>query len=348
VPIGAVKEIERGHALLVKRTGEVLMEEVNEPKERTPCSFERIYFSRGTDKDIYQERKNLGRSLVSRVLDSVDYDLENTVFSYIPNTAETAFLGLVEGVKDMVGERMKYHLLRENRLTAERIDELLSFQPRIEKVMTKDAKLRTFITADTDREDLVAQVYDTTYGIVKPNDTLVVLDDSIVRGTTLRTSILRILDRLGMKKVVIVSSAPQIRFPDCYGIDMSKMKDFIAFEAAVALVRETGRESMLDEIYAACKEDEKKPREEAQNQVIRLFEPFTDEQISRKIAEILTPVGMRAEVQIIYQSVAGLHEACPDHKGDWYFTGNYPTPGGHRVANRSYINFMEKSDARAY
>jgi amidophosphoribosyltransferase len=348
VPISSVKEIERGHALLVKRTGEVLMEMVNEPKEKTPCSFERIYFSRGTDKDIYQERKNLGRSLVRRVLDSVDYDLEHTVFSYIPNTAETAFLGLVEGVKDMVGERMKYHLLSENRLTAERIDELLSFQPRIEKVMTKDAKLRTFITADTDREDLVAQVYDTTYGIVKPDDTLVVLDDSIVRGTTLRTSILRILDRLGMKKVVIVSSAPQIRFPDCYGIDMSKMKDFVAFEAGVALIRETGREAMLEEIYTACKEDEKKPREEAKNQVIRLFEPFTDEQISDKIAQILTPVGMKAQVQIIYQSVAGLHEACPNHKGDWYFTGNYPTPGGHRVANRSFINFMEKSDARAY
>lgn len=348
VPIGSVKEIERGHALVVKRTGEVLMEMVNEPKERTPCSFERIYFSRGTDKDIYQERKNLGRSLVRRVLDSVDYDLEHTVFSYIPNTAETAFLGLVEGVKDMVGERMKYHLLSENRLTAERIDELLSFQPRIEKVMTKDAKLRTFITADTDREDLVAQVYDTTYGIVKRNDTLVVLDDSIVRGTTLRTSILRILDRLGMKKVVIVSSAPQIRFPDCYGIDMSKMKDFVAFEAGVALIRETGREALLEEIYAACKEDEKKPRGEAKNQVIRLFEPFTDQQVSDKIAQLLTPVDMKAEVQIIYQSVEGLHEACPDHKGDWYFTGNYPTPGGHRVANRSFINFMEKSDARAY
>jgi len=348
VPIGSVKEIKPGHALVVKRSGEVVMEMVNEPGPKSPCSFERIYFSRGTDKDIYQERKNLGRSLVRPVLESVDYDLENTVFSYIPNTAETAFLGLVEGVKDRVGERMKYHLLQESRLSAERIDELLSFQPRVEKVMTKDAKLRTFITADTDREDLVAQVYDTTYGIVKPNDTLVVLDDSIVRGTTLRTSILRILDRLGMKKIVIVSSAPQIRFPDCYGIDMSKMKDFVAFEAAVALVRESGREAILEEIYQACKADELKPREEAKNQVIRLFEAFTDEQISQKIAEILTPVGMKAEVQIIYQTVEGLHEACPDHKGDWYFTGNYPTPGGHRVANRSFINFMEKSDARAY
>jgi amidophosphoribosyltransferase len=348
VPIDSVKEIDPGHALVVKRTGEVSMEKVNEPGERIPCSFERIYFSRGTDRDIYQERKNLGRSLVKPVLDSIDYDLDNTVFSYIPNTAETAFYGLVEGVKDVVGERMKYHLLRENRLTAERIDELLSFQPRIEKLMTKDAKLRTFITADADREDLVAQVYDTTYGIIKPTDTLVVVDDSIVRGTTLRTSILRILDRLRMKKVVIVSSAPQIRFPDCYGIDMSKMKDFVAFEAAIELAKESGQERLIQEIYEACKEDEKKPRAEAKNQVIRLFDAFTTDRVSEKIAEILTPEGMNAEVQIIYQSVEGLHEACPDHKGDWYFTGNYPTPGGHRVANRSFINFMEKSDARAY
>jgi amidophosphoribosyltransferase len=348
VPIDSVKEIKPGHALVVKRSGEVLHEQVNEPTPPTHCSFERIYFSRGTDKDIYQERKNLGRSLVRPLLDAVDYDLENTVFSFIPNTAETAFFGLVEGVKDVVGERMKYHLLQEKNLTAERIDDLLAFQPRVEKIMTKDAKLRTFITADSDREDLVAQVYDTTYGVVKPTDTVVVLDDSIVRGTTLRTSILRILDRLNMKKIVIVSSAPQIRFPDCYGIDMSKMKDFIAFEAAVALARETGRGQILDEIYAACQADEKKPRAEAKNQVTRLFEPFTAQQISDKIAELLTPAGMKAEVQIIYQSIGGLHVACPDHTGDCYFTGNYPTPGGHRVANRSFINFMENSDARAY
>jgi len=348
VKYGTVKEIEPGHALVVKRSGEVSMDKINEPGEVTQCSFERIYFSRGTDRDIYKERKNLGRSLVRRVLDRIDYDLGNTVFSYIPNTAETAFFGLVEGVKDMVGERMKFHLLKEKYLTAERIDELLAFQPRVEKLMTKDAKLRTFITADASREDLVAQVYDTTYGIVKPTDTLVILDDSIVRGTTLRTSILRILDRLGMKKVVVVSSAPQIRFPDCYGIDMSKMKDFIAFEAAIALVHETGREALLQEIYEACKEDEKKPQREAKNQVTRLFDPFTADQVSDKIAQILTPEGMKAEVQIIYQSIGGLHEACPGHTGDWYFTGNYPTPGGHRVANRSFINFMEKSDARAY
>ncbi len=348
VPIESVKEVKPGHALVVKRSGEVLHEQVNKPEEIKQCSFERIYFSRGTDRDIYKERKLLGRSLVRPVLDAIDYDLENTVFSYIPNTAETAFFGLVEGVKDTVGERMKYHLLQEKNLTAARIDELLSFQPRIEKIMTKDAKLRTFITADSDRADLVAQVYDITYGVIKPTDTLVVLDDSIVRGTTLRSSILRILDRLKMKKIVVVSSAPQIRFPDCYGIDMSKMKDFIAFEAAVALVRETGRDAILQEIYQACLADEKKPRVAAQNQVVRLFEPFSADQISDKIAKILTPPGMQAEVQIIYQGIGGLRKACPHHTGDWYFTGNYPTPGGHRVANRSFINFMEKSDARAY
>jgi amidophosphoribosyltransferase len=348
VPIDSVQEVHPGHALVVKRTGEVLHEQVNEPGEIKECSFERIYFSRGTDRDIYRERKDLGRTLVRPVLDAVDYDLENTVFSYIPNTAETAFLGLVEGVKDMVGERMKYHLLREKNPTAARIDELLSFQPRVEKIMTKDAKLRTFITADAEREDLVAQVYDTTYGIIQPSDTLVVLDDSIVRGTTLRTSILRILDRLGMKKIVIVSSAPQIRFPDCYGIDMSKMKDFVAFEAAVALVRETGRESMLDEIYEACRADDNKPLAEARNQVTRLFDPFTADQVSDKIARIITPPDMQAAVQIIYQSIEGLHEACPNHVGDWYFTGKYPTPGGHRVVNRSFINFIENRDVRAY
>lgn len=349
VPIEKVQEIKPGHALVVKRSGEVCHEMVNDPIAPCHCSFERIYFSRGTDRDIYQERKELGRSLVRPVLDAIDYNLENTVFSFIPNTAETAFFGLVEGVKEVVGERMKYHLLRDNhRLTAERIDELLSFQPRVEKIMTKDAKLRTFITADEDRNDLVAQVYDTTYGVIKPADTLVVLDDSIVRGTTLRTSILRILDRLGMKKVVVVSSAPQIRYPDCYGIDMSKMKDFVAFEAAVELLHDRGMESILQEVYEACLANVALPRSEAQNQVCRLFEPFSAEEISGKIGEILTPEGMRAEVQIIYQSIEGLHAACPNHTGDWYFTGNYPTSGGHRVANRSFINFMEKNDARAY
>lgn len=350
VPIESVKEVKPGHALVVKRNGDVLHEQVNEPTSKpTQCSFERIYFSRGTDRDIYQERKNLGRSLVRSVLKAVDYDLKNTVFSFIPNTAETAFFGMVEGVKEQSEERLKSKLLAEKNLSAARIEELLSApQPRVEKMMTKDAKLRTFITADADREELVAQVYDITYGIIKPTDTLVVLDDSIVRGTTLRTSIFRILDRLGMKKILVVSSAPQIRYPDCYGIDMSKMKDFIAFEAAVELTRESGREHLLQEIYEACLANEKKSRSEAKNQVVRLFDPFTVEQISSKISQILTPVGMKAEVQIIYQGIGGLRKACPNHTGDWYFTGNYPTPGGHRVVNRSFMNFMEKSDARAY
>ncbi len=349
VPIESVKEIKPGHALVVKRNGEVLHEQVNEPVKPTQCSFERIYFSRGTDRDIYQERKNLGRSLVRSVLTAVDYDLENTVFTFIPNTAETAFFGMVEGVREQADKRRKAKLLAEKNLTTARIEKLLSVsQPRVEKIMTKDAKLRTFITADADREDLVAQVYDITYGVIKPTDTLVVLDDSIVRGTTLRSSILRILDRLGMKKIIIVSSAPQIRYPDCYGIDMSKMKDFIAFEAAVELVRDSGRESLLQEIYEACLEDEKKPRAEAKNQVTRLFDLFTPQDVSDKIVQILTPKDMKAEVQIIYQGIGGLRKACPNHTGDWYFTGNYPTPGGHRVANRSFINFMEKNNARAY
>ena len=348
VPIETVKEIKPGHALVVKRNGEVLHEMVNEPAAPTQCSFERIYFSRGTDRDIYQERKDLGRTLVRTVLKSVDYDFENTVFSFIPNTAETAFFGMVEGVKEQMAAWMKTKLLKEKEITAERVDQLFALQPRVEKIMTKDAKLRTFITADADREDLVAQVYDITYGVIKPTDTLVVLDDSIVRGTTLRSSILRILDRLGMKKIIIVSSAPQIRYPDCYGIDMSKMKDFIAFEAAVALARDTEQEAVLQEIYEACLADEKKSRAEAKNQVTRLFDLFTPQEISDKIAQILTPKDMKAEVQIIYQGIGGLRKACPNHTGDWYFTGNYPTPGGHRVANRSFINFMEKSNARAY
>jgi len=348
VPIESVREIKPGHALVVRHTGEVIHRPVNEPGPRRPCSFERIYFSRGTDRDIYRERKRLGHALVAPVLDAVDYDLDRTVFSYIPNTAETAFMGLVEGVKETVSDRMKYHLLNEKKLTPERVEEFVSFQPRIEKIMTKDAKLRTFITADSDRDEMVAQVYDVTYGVIRPDDTLVVLDDSIVRGTTLRTSILRILDRLGMKRIVVVSSAPQIRYPDCYGIDMSRMKDFVAFEAAVELLRETGREEVLREIYEACKADEAKPRAEAKNRVTRLYAPFDADQLSRKIAQLLTPKDMRAEVRIIYQSIEGLHEACPDHRGDWYFTGDYPTPGGHRVANRAFINFMERNDARAY
>jgi len=346
IPIDSVQEVEPGHALVVRYDGTISSECINEPLPKKSCSFERIYFSRGTDSDIYRERKELGSSLAESVLSKVDYDLEHTVFSYIPNTAETAFYGIVEGIRKYQTDKIAESITKG--ISGEEIQRLLRIQPRIEKLMTKDAKLRTFITADADREDLVAKVYDTTYGIIGREDTLVVLDDSIVRGTTLRTSILRILDRLGMKKIIIVSSSPQIRFPDCYGIDMSKMADFVAFEAAVDLINEQGKTQILDEIYQACLEEENKPTAQTINHVTRLFEPFTPEEISKRIGQILTPSDMNAEVEIIYQTIEGLHKACPNHTGDWYFTGDYPTPGGNRVANRSFVNFMEKKDARAY
>ena len=346
IPIDSVQEVEPGHALVVRYDGTISSECINEPLPKKSCSFERIYFSRGTDSDIYRERKELGSSLAESVLSKVDYDLEHTVFSYIPNTAETAFYGIVEGIRKYQTDKIAESITKG--ISGEEIQRLLRIQPRIEKLMTKDAKLRTFITADADREDLVAKVYDTTYGIIGREDTLVVLDDSIVRGTTLRTSILRILDRLGMKKIIIVSSSPQIRFPDCYGIDMSKMADFVAFEAAVDLINEQGKTQILDEIYQACLEEENKPTAQTTNHVTRLFAPFTPEEISDRIGQILTPPDMNAEVEIIYQTIEGLHKACPNHTGDWYFTGDYPTPGGNRVANRSFVNFMEKKDARAY
>lgn len=348
VPLESVEEIKPGHALIVRKNGEILHEQISEVNKVAPCSFERIYFSRGTDRDIYNERKQLGRQLTERVLKSVDYDLDHTVFSYIPNTADAAFYGLIEGVKNYVAERAQHHILSERDLSPERVAELVKYQPRMEKIMTKDAKLRTFITADADRTELVSMVYDTTYGVVQPEDTLVALDDSIVRGTTLRESILRIIDRLRPKKIVIVSSAPEIRYPDCYGIDMSKLKDFVAFQAAVALVKESGREALLAEIYEKCKASMELPRNEVVNEVKPLFKLFKPREVEQKIAEILRPADLNAEFEVIYQSIEGLHAACPNHKGDWYFTGNYPTPGGNRVANRSFINFMEDSDARAY
>jgi len=348
VAVDSVQEIQPGHALVVRKNGEVLHQPISKVNTIKPCSFERIYFSRGTDKDIYKERKLLGRQLTEPVLKAVDYDLDHTVFSYIPNTAETAFMGLIEGVKVYVAERARHHILTERNLSPERISELINYQPRNEKIMTKDAKLRTFITTDADRNELVSMVYDTTYGVVKPKDTLVVLDDSIVRGTTLRESILRILDRLHPKKIVIVSSAPEIRYPDCYGIDMSKLKDFVAFQAAIALVKETGHDALLTEIYNQCKASLELPRNQVINEVKPLFHRFKPHEVEAKIAEILRPVDLKAEFEVIYQSLKGLHTACPNHLGDWYFSGNYPTPGGNRVVNRSFINFMEKSDARAY
>lgn len=348
VPVDAVEEIKPGHALIVRRNGGILHEQISDVQTVTPCSFERIYFSRGTDRDIYRERKQLGRQLTGPILKAVDYDLDNTVFSYIPNTADAAFYGLMEGAKAYVAERAQYHILHEKNLSPERIAELINYQPRMEKIMTKDAKLRTFITADSDRRDLVSLVYDTTYGIVKKTDTLVVLDDSIVRGTTLRESILRILDRLHPKRIIIVSSAPEIRYPDCYGIDMSKLKDFVAFQAAIALVRETGREALLKAIYEACKASLNLPRDQVRNEVKALYQLFKPHEVEAKIAAILRPPDLNADFQVIYQSIEGLHAACPKHTGDWYFTGEYPTPGGNRVVNRSFINFMENSDARAY
>jgi len=323
-----IKPVKPGHALIIKKDGTVTETRILEEKEILQCSFERIYFSRGTDKDIYHERKELGRLITPAVLESINHDLKNTVFSYIPNTAEVSYIGMTEALG---GE----------------LDELLALKPRIEKIAVKDAKLRTFITADNARKDLVSHVYDTTYGVVKPGtDSLVVIDDSIVRGTTLRNSILRILDRLGPKKIVIVSSAPQIRFPDCYGIDMSKLGDFIAFKAAIALHNDNGTEKLLQDIYLKCKENA--GNKEAPNFVKEIYAGFTDDQISKKIGELLKSESINAEVQIIYQTVENLHKASPDHKGDWYFTGNYPTPGGNKVSNRSFINYMENRDERAY
>lgn len=348
VPLEAVQEIKPGHALVVRRNGEVLHEQISTVDGVAPCSFERIYFSRGTDSDIYRERKQLGRQLTEPILKAVDYDLDNTVFSYIPNTADAAFYGLMEGLHDYVAERAKYHITHEKEMTPERVAELINYRPRMEKIMTKDAKLRTFITADADRRDLVTLVYDTTYGVVKKTDTLVVLDDSIVRGTTLRESILRILDRLHPRRIMVVSSAPQIRYPDCYGIDMSKLKDFVAFQAAVSLMRDRGLENELQTIYDKCKASLDLPRNEVQNEVKALYAHFTPQEVEVKIAELLRPADLNAESQVMYQSIEGLHAACPGHKGDWYFSGDYPTPGGNRVANRSFINFMKDSDERAY
>lgn len=346
-----VVEVEPGHALIIRRNGTTSLEKVLEPRDRAACSFERIYFSRGNDKDIYEERKALGEGVVSRVLEAVEHDLDNTVVSFIPNTAEVCFYGLIKGLEDRLNrskiERIKG--LGANP-SAEDIESVLSERARVEKITIKDAKLRTFISEDATRDDLVAHVYDIAYGTVNPGvDNLVVIDDSIVRGTTLKKSILRILDRLGPKRIVVASSAPQIRYPDCYGIDMAKMGDFIAFQAAVSLLIERGMGNILDETYEKClKELEKPLSEDIQNPVTAIYEPFSPDEISDRISKLLTPEGMGAEVKIIFQSIEGLHKACPDHTGDWYFTGNYPTPGGRRVVNKAFVYFMEGRSERAY
>ena len=344
-----ISEIRPGYALLIKKDGTVTEELVREPRQRASCSFERIYFSRGNDRNIYQERKKLGELLTPRLVKAVDGDLDNTVFSFIPNTAETSFYGMVKGIQQYMVEEKK-RLIREGKATwsEETLDEIICREPRIEKIVIKDAKLRTFITSDSGRDGLVGHVYDVTYGAVQPTDNLVVIDDSIVRGTTLKKSILRILDRLGPKRIVVVSSAPQIRYPDCYGIDMTRMNEFIAFNAAIELLKERGMEGLIDEVYRKCKAQQGLPKEQVVNHVKEIYTPFTEEEISDKIAEMVRDEHLNAEVKVVFQSVEDLHVACPNDTGDWYFTGNYPTPGGNKVVNTAYINWVEGRNERSY
>lgn len=350
VPFGNIREIKPGHALIIKKDGSITEEMFREPEPLKACSFERIYFSRGSDAEIYQERKHLGRLLVPSVLKAVDHNIKDTVFSFIPNTAEVAFYGMEEGVNAYVRKLQKDTLLkRADKISDEELDDMLSIAPRFEKLSIKDAKLRTFITQDADRQDMVAHIYDTTYGVVKSHkDTIVALDDSIVRGTTLKQSILKILDRLQPVKIIIVSSAPQIRYPDCYGIDMSRMGEFVAFEAAVSLLKRSGLNFVIDEVYQRCVESQYMEKESVENHVKAIYAPFTEEEISEEIAQIVTPVGINAEVEVIYQKLADLHIACPKNKGDWYFSGDYPTPGGNKVVNKAFMNWVEGKNVRAY
>ncbi len=345
-----VLELMPGHALIVKHNGEYAIEKILEPKERKACSFERIYFSRGNDEKIYKERTALGRNLSGTVLKAIDNDLRNTIFSFIPNTAEVAFYGLLKGLEDYLNKiKIERILSWGNDIDQEKLTEMVNRRIRIDKIAIKDVKMRTFITEDSSRNEMVQHVYDITYGTVRPGvDTLVVIDDSIVRGTTLKESIIKMLDRLGPKKIIIVSSAPQIRYPDCYGIDMSKMGDFVAFQAAIALLKEQGKEHILQEAYGLCKELERTNTLHAQNVVKNVYKLFTPEEISAKIAQILNPGNIGAEIEVIYQSIESLHEACPNNLGDWYFTGNYPTPGGNRVVNKAFMNFMEGKNERGY
>ncbi len=345
-----IHEVKPGEALIVKRDGNVSTQMVRVPHKRKSCSFERIYFSRGSDKDIYHERKELGRLLAPTILKAVNYDIDKTVFSYIPNTSETAFYGMMKGVDQHVIQWKKDQIKgRNGKLSEEELVEIISKEPRIEKIAIKDVKLRTFIADDASRDDLVAHVYDITYGVLEEEeDTLVIIDDSIVRGTTLKKSILKILDRLNPKKIIVVSSAPQIRYPDCYGIDMAVLERFIAFSAAIELLKDHGKENVIDEVYKKCKAQENLPKEEIVNYVKEIYRQFTAEEISQKIAELLKPEDCKAEVEIIYQSIENLHIACPNDLGDWYFTGNYPTPGGNKVVNTSFINYIEGKGGRAY
>jgi amidophosphoribosyltransferase len=349
VDFDKVKELQPGTAIVVKKDGKLTEHEIIPPTVKKACSFERIYFSRGSDAEIYRERKELGKLLLPDVLQSIKDDTDNTVFSYIPNTAETSFYGMVEAAQDFLNHRKNQYILDNRKtLTKEKLEEILSVKIRTEKIAIKDAKLRTFITEDSSRDDLVAHVYDVTYGVIKPTDNLVIIDDSIVRGTTLQKSILKMMDRLKPKSIVVVSSAPQIRYPDCYGIDMAKLESLVAFRAALALLKENGLGHVIDDVYHKCKAQEKLKDSEVVNYVTEIYAPFEPQQISDKIAEMLSSKSIQAEIKIIFQSVDNLHKACPKNLGDWYFTGDYPTPGGNRVVNKAYINFYEGNDARAY
>jgi len=345
-----VKELEPAHAIIVNAAGELKIERVDVETEKKACSFERIYFSRGSDADIYEERKKLGSALVPQILDMINFDLKHTIFSFIPNTAETAFYGMIKGLEDHLKDVIVDRLIKnKDTLSAKEINELIKRRVRIEKIAIKDVKLRTFITDDANRDEMVQHVYDITYGTVQAHeDALVVIDDSIVRGTTLRQSIINMLSRLNPRRIIIVSSAPQIRYPDCYGIDMSKMGDFIAFQAAIALLKESGKEHIIDEVYQECKTAAEKNELHLQNYVKKIYEPFTADQISRQVARMIKPENVDIDIDVIFQSIEGLHQSCPHNTGDWYFTGDYPTPGGNRVANRAYINYIEKRTTRGY
>lgn len=346
-----VKELQPGEALIVKRNGTIKTSQIQEPKEEiTPCSFERIYFSRGSDYDIYRERKKLGELLIPKIVETIDGDFDNTVFSFIPNTAEVAYFGMLEGLEKYFNHQKAIELVeKQGQLTPEEVDAILSKTVRAEKVAIKDIKLRTFIAQGKSREDLATHVYDITYGsLERGKDKLVIIDDSIVRGTTLKNSIIKILDRLDPKKIIIVSSSPQIRYPDCYGIDMSRMREFIAFRAAIALLNERGMHNIIKSVYEKCIAQRDKPKEEIVNYVKEIYEPFTDEEVADKVADLLITPDIKAEVKIVYQKIEDLHKACPNHKGDWYFSGNYPTPGGNRVVNEAFINYIEKEENRTY
>ena len=346
--LNQIKELKPGNAIVIKSNGKVKIKSVIKKDQKKSCSFERIYFSRGNDSDIYQERKNLGKYIMPKVLEEINYDTLNTVFSYIPNTAETSFFGMIESVEEFLNAKKTEEIINKKNLSEDKIRKILSQRPRIEKIAVKDVKLRTFITEDNSRDDLVEHVYDITYGVVKKEDTLVIIDDSIVRGTTLKKSILKMLDRLNPKKIIIVSSAPQIRYPDCYGIDMANLESLIAFNAALALLKEKNKSSLIKDIYLKCKEELKLEDAEMQNQVKKIYNQFSYDEISKKITEILSSDIIESEVKIIFQPIENLHKACPNSKGDWYFTGDYPTDGGNRVVNTAFVNYYEGNKKRAY